>query len=620
MAIDSKRIQVSELDFDAIKTNLKNFMSGQSQFTDYDFEGSSLSILLDVLAYNTHYNGLYTNLAVNEMFLDSASKRASVVSLAKNLGYTPKSSTCAEALIRATVTNPTSLPATLTLPQYSPFSSSINGVNFNFYNTEEVTIVNSGGAYIFNNLKIIEGTPLSFKYTVGNNQKYIIPNTNVDMSTLKVRVQESSSSDNFTTFYPATSVINLDQTSNVYFSKEIDNGLFEIVFGDGIISAGLTSGNVVHLDYFVCNNAAPNGARVFNYNGNNLAGGNLVITTLSIAAGGSAVESIESVRFNAPKTYAAQNRAVTPDDYKALIYGNFNGAASISVWGGEDNNPPVYGKTFICIKPKDSTVLTTQQRSDILSSILSSKSVVSITPEIVDPEYINIQLDVTAYYNERETVKTASELKTEIIATIANYNTTDLEKFEGVFRFSKLSRLIDNSDKSIINNITTVTLRRTVAPRYNVSAEYSINLINPIYTSGEPEQAISSTGFYVKGSDRVHYLEDDGVGNIALYYPAPGDNTAVGVGAASTHIIVNPKIGTVDYAKGIINIKNLNITNLSDVVFELIIKPQSNDVVSAYTQIAQIDINNLTVNVIVDKTINGDFRAGKNYQFASSRS
>jgi hypothetical protein len=620
MAIDSKRIQVSELDFDAIKTNLKNFMSGQSQFTDYDFEGSSLSILLDVLAYNTHYNGLYTNLAVNEMFLDSASKRASVVSLAKNLGYTPKSSTCAEALIRATVTNPTSLPATLTLPQYSPFSSSINGVNFNFYNTEEVTIVNNSGAYVFNNLKIVEGTPLSFKYTVGNNQKYIIPNTNVDMSTLKVRVQETSSSDSFTTFYPATSVINLEQTSTVYFSKEIDNGLFEIVFGDGIISAGLTNGNVVHLDYFVCNNDIPNGARVFNYNGNNLAGGSLVITTLSIAAGGSAVESIESVRFNAPKTYAAQNRAVTPDDYKALIYGNFNGAASVSVWGGEDNNPPVYGKTFICIKPKDSTILTTQQRSDILSSILSSKNVVSITPEIVDPEYINIQLDVTAYYNERETVKTASELKTEIIATISNYNTTDLEKFEGVFRFSKLSRLIDNSDKAIINNITTVTLRRTIAPRYNVSAEYSINLINPIYTSGEPEQAIASTGFYIKGSDRLHYLEDDGVGNISLYYPAAGDNTAVGVGSASTHIIVNPKIGTVDYAKGVINIKNLNITNLADPVFELIIKPQSNDVVSAYTQIAQIDINNLTVNVIVDKTINGDFRAGKNYQFASSRS
>jgi hypothetical protein len=621
MANSSKRIQVSELDFDQIKSNLKNFLKGQSQFSDYDFEGSSMSILLDVLAYNTHYNALYTNLAVNEMFLDSASKRASVVSIAKALGYTPNSARAARATVSATIKNPTSTPNLVTLPQYSPFTTVINGKNFNFYNRNEVSIVvNDGVSYTFNNLELIEGTPLSYKYEVADGQQYIIPNANADVSTLTVRVQDSATSDTFSTFYPATDITTLDATKKVYFIKEIDNGLFELNFGDGLISFPLTNGNIVHLDYFVCNADAPNGARTFSYNGDPLIGSTLTVTTVNIAAGGTLPEEIDSIRFNAPRLYAAQNRAVTPADYKALILGNFPDAASVAVWGGEDNNPPIYGKVYICVKPKLAAKLTVQQKSTITSTLLSAKNVVSITPEIVDPDYINIELNVTVYYNERETTKTASQIETEVLNTILQYNETDLQKFEGVFRFSKLSRLIDLSDQAIINNITTVSLRRMVAPRYNVSAEYQINLVNPIYTSGEPEGALASTGFYIYGSDKVHYLEDDGQGNVVLYYPSAGDNTAVGVGAASTHVVVNPKIGKIDYANGIINIKNLNITSLADVDFEIIIKPQSNDVVSAYTQIAQIDTANIMVNAIADQTVNGDLRAGKNYQFTSSRS
>ena len=615
MAIDSKRIQVSELDFDQIKSNLKNFMKGQSTFTDYDFEGSGLSTLLDVLAYNTHYNALYTNLAVNEMFLDSASKRSSVVSLAKSLGYTPTSATAARATVNMQVTHPTSTPYSLTLPQYSAFGTTINGNQYTFYNMDDVTIIPPNGIYTFTNLQLIEGTPLSFKYTVVDGQKYIIPNPNIDMSTLRVRVQDSASSDTFTTFIPAVSLVQLASDSNVYFSKEIDNGLFEIVFGDGVVSTGLTNGNIVHLDYFVTKGSAANGARQFVYNGSTLIGGTPVITTTSYASGGTAAESIDSIKFNAPRLYTAQNRAVTPEDYKALIYGAFPYISSVSVWGGEDNNPPVYGKTFICAKPSTAIKLTNQQKSDITSTLLSSRSVVSISPVIVDPEYINIALNVAVYYNDRKTIQTASQLSSLVADTIFAYDTSTLQKFDGVFRFSQLSRLIDTSDPSIVSNITTVTLRRQVAPRYNVSAEYSINLVNPIYSAGVPEEAISSSGFYIKGSSNIHYIQDDGIGNIQLYY-FKASNTAV---AGSTKFVVNSKIGTVDYANGIINLKNLTITALADVDWSITIKPQSNDVVSAYTQIAQIARNYVTVTAIPDKTANGDLRGGKNYTFTSSR-
>ena len=614
MAIDSKRIQVSELDFDQIKSNLKNFLKGQNQFTDYDFEGSGLSVLLDVLAYNTHYNALYTNLAVNEMFLDSASKRASVVSLAKTLGYTPSSVRSARAIVNMAVSNPNQSPSTLTLPQYSPFSTVIGNLNYTFYTISEYTIIPVNGTYTFTNVELVEGSPLSFYYTVATGQQYIIPNQNADISTLKVRVQESSISDTFTTFTPATSLVQLASDSNVYFIKEIDGGLYELVFGDTIISAGLTNGNVVHLEYFVSGGEVANGAREFRYNGISLIGGSPIVTTIDIGSGGVAIESIDSIKYNAPRLYAAQNRAVTPDDYKALIYAGYNYIQSVSVWGGEDNTPPVYGKTYICIKPYNANKLTQQQKSDILTTLLASRSVVSITPQIVDPDFLNIALEVTVYYNDRKTIRTASEIASIVTNTIFNYDNAKLQRFDGVFRFSELSRLIDTSEQAIVSNITTVLMRRKVAPRYNVSAEYTLNLINPVFSAGVPEDAISSTGFYIYGSEEIHYIEDDGVGNIRLYY-----NVVSTSATGSTKFIVNPTIGTIDYANGLFNVKNLNITGLADVDWEITFKPQSNDIVSAYTQIAEIARDHLTVIAIPDKTANGDLRGGKNYTFTSSR-
>ena len=611
MATSNKKINVTTLDFDDIKKNLKTFLSGQTEFQDYDFEGSAMSVLLDVLAYNTHYNALYNNLAINEMFLDSARKRNSVVSLSKMLGYSPRSATCSRAQITFTVSAPSSGATSLTLPAYTPFTTTVDGKNYTFYTTGTVTATSTTGIFTFSNLIIIEGTPLNFNTTVGNNTRYIIPNANIDLNTLNVRVQDSASSSVYTTFAKADSLVNVDSTSKCYWVKEIDEGLYELTFGDGNLGMELSNGNVVHLNYFVSSLNAANKARQFTYGGKTLiTGAQTSVTTIDAAANGAAPEDIDSIRFNAPRMYASQNRAVTPDDYKSIVYSLFSDAASVTCWGGEDNNPPVYGKVYICVKPKEADKLTTTQKSQLVSTILASRNVVSVVPVIVDPEYINIAITTTVYYNEQATTKSASDIASLVTNTINAYNVNELDRFDGVFRYSKLSKLIDTSDPSITNNITTILLRRGLIVRYNTSAQYLLNLINPIWSSGQPEESFKSTGFYIAGSDEIHYLDDDGVQHVRLFR----------YGTNGIKIIVNPTIGNIDYNKGVIDIKNLHITALANLDLEISIRPLSNDVVSALTQIAHIPSEHLKVTAIPDPTASGDLRAGYNYTFTSSRS
>jgi hypothetical protein len=611
MATSNKKINVTTLDFDDIKTNLKTFLSGQTEFQDYDFEGSAMAVLLDVLAYNTHYNALYNNLAINEMFLDSARKRNSVVSLSKMLGYSPRSATCAQATITLVVSAPASGATTLTLPAYTPFTTTIDGASYTFYTTGSVVATSSTGIFTFSNLVITEGTPLTFNITVGTNTRYIIPNSAIDLNTLTVRIQDSASSSVYTTFNKAETLINVDSETKAYWVKEIDEGLYELTFGDGNLGMQLDTGNIVHLNYFVSSLAAPNKARQFSYGGGTLiSGAGISVTTTGIAANGAAAEDIDSIRFNAPRMYASQNRAVTPDDYKAIVYSQFSDAGSVTCWGGEDNNPPVYGKVYICVKPKDADKLTTTQKAALIATILDQRNVVSVQPIIVDPEYINIALNVTVYYNEQATSKTSSEIAAIVTNTINAYNVNQLNRFDGVFRYSKLSKLVDNSEQSITNNITTVLLRRQLNVRYNTSAQYILNLINPIWSSGQPEESFKSTGFYIAGSDELHYLDDDGVAYVRLYR----------YGTNGIKIIVNPTIGNIDYANGVIDIKNLHITALADIDLEISIRPSSNDVVSALTQIAQIAKDHLTVTALPDPTASGDLRGGYNYTFTPSRS
>lgn len=605
----TKRINVAELDFDAIKNNLKQFMAGNDQFSDYDFEGSAFSILLDVLAYNTHYNALYTNLAVNELFLDSASKRASVVSLAKNLGYTPNSALCAKAYVNATVTAPTLNPDVVTLPAGQPFLTSIDGVSYTFYNTSDVSTVSASGFYTFNNVELIEGNQLTYSYLVSEGQRYIIPNSNVDVSTLKVKLRETETDDLFTVFTPAESLTSLDSTTKAYFIKEIDDGLYEVYFGDGIVGYKPKPGNHLTFEYIVSSLDAPNGANVFSYAGSAILGSGLTVITSTPALGGSAPESISSIKFNAPRMFAAQNRAVTTEDYKTIIYKNYPQAQSVVVWGGEDNDPPIYGKTFICVKPTDAAKLTQTQQDFIRNNIIAPRSIVSITPEFVDPEYFNVQISVTAYYNSKVSDKTPAQLETIIRDAIYQYDSTELQQFNGILRYSQLVRLIDEADTAIVNNTTRIQIRREFTPRYNLSSEYKLTMINPIYKSVIPDESVLTTGFYIPNSANIHYIDDDGDGNLRLFQ----------FDANKNKVIVNNQIGTVNYSNGSLIVRNLTITSLADAAFEFIIKPESYDVVPAYNQIVQVARAYLQVSVVNDFTAAGSNQAGKNYTFTSVR-
>ena len=611
MANNNKRIQVSELDFDAIKSNLKTFLQGQSEFQDYDFEGSGLSVLLDVLAYNTHYNGIYTNLAVNECFLDSASKRASVVSLAKMLGYMPRSASCATATVTAIVTSPTSSPSTVTLPAMQPFTTSIDNVSYTFYNRSAVTTALVSGAYTFTGLVLTEGTPLQYKYTMAPGVRFIIPNANADLNTLTVSIQQTSSSDLYEVYTRADTLTEVTELSTIYFVKEIDDGLYEISFGNNNLGLALSNGNVVTLDYMVSSLEEPNTASSFTYGGVTLAGSSLSVTATAAASGGASSESIDEIKFNAPKYYAAQNRAVTPDDYKAIILKNFPEAQTISVWGGEDNNPPIYGKTYICIKPKEASKLTNLQKEFIKNNILESRNIVSITPEIVDPEFFNIKVTSFVYYNPRATTKTAAQIETLVKQSIVKYNDEELERFDSVLRYSKLTKIIDETDPAITNNITRIMIRHPHEVQYNIASQYLLDLINPISQDGGKQgEVFASTGFYIPNSLELHFLDDDANGNIRLYYT----NTNF------EKVIVTPDIGTINYETGSIVVRSLTIRAIDGAFFEWQVKPESYDVVSALNQIVQIDPTLLTIEAIADNTINGDLQAGYNYQFNSIRS
>ena len=611
MANNNKRIQVSELDFDAIKSNLKTFLQGQTEFQDYDFEGSGLSVLLDVLAYNTHYNGIYTNLAVNECFLDSASKRASVVSLAKMLGYMPRSASCATATVTATVTSPTSSPSTVTIPAMQPFTTSIDNVSYTFYNRSAVTTALVSGAYTFTGLVLTEGTPLQYKYTMAPGVRFIIPNANADLNTLTVSVQQTSSSDVYEVYTRADTITEITELSHVYFVKEIDDGLYEISFGNDNLGIALSNGNVVTLDYMVSSLEEPNSASSFTYGGVTLAGSSLSVTATAAASGGASSESIDEIKFNAPKYYAAQNRAVTPDDYKAIILKNFPEAQTISVWGGEDNNPPIYGKTYICIKPKEASKLTNLQKEFIKNNILDSRNIVSITPEIVDPEFFNIKVTSFVHYNPRATTKTAAQIETLVKESIMRYNDDDLERFDSVLRYSKLTKIIDETDPAIINNITRIMIRHPHDVKYNIASQYLLDLINPISQDGGKQgEVFASTGFYIPNSTELHFLDDDANGNIRLYY----------LNTNFEKVIVTPDIGTINYDTGSIVVRSLTIRAIDGAFFEWQVKPESYDVVSALNQIVQIDPTLLTIEAIADDTINGDMQAGYNYQFNSIRS
>lgn len=606
MTTTNKRIRVGELSFDGIKTNLKDYLRSQDKFKDFDFEGSGMSVLLDVLAYNTHYNAVYTNLAVNEMFLDSASKRESVVSRAKELGYLPRSARAARALLNIRATPIGTPQSFISLPALTTFTTSVNNESYIFYTTESSSAALIDGVYNFNNIEIVEGKPLTFTFQFEETGTFIIPNLNVDVSTLSVRVQENNTGA-FTTYTFVNQITNVSRDSRVFFLKEVSEGKFEIYFGDGILGYKPANGNLISVNYFVSNTDKPNGATIFNLQGNTLSQSNISITTVDKAGGGQEPESIESIKANAPVNYSAQNRAVTAEDYKVILPQLFSNIDTISVWGGEENDPPIYGKVFICIKPLTGDALTPETKLIIKNEILKSKNVVSIIPELVDPEFLNIIITSTIYYNPIITKNAASTVEGFVRQAIIDFNRKELNRFDGVMRYSRLSKTIDSAEDGIVNNSTTIRLQKSIVPLFNRVQTYNIDISNPIYTETGITGSVVSSGFTVPGSNLTFFVEDNGSGLLRRFF----------ITSSGQKVISPGTVGTVIYEEGKINLQSINITSAIDNTLTFTIRPASNDVVSVRTQLAVIDESKITLTAIEDRVSSGETTAG-NYVFTNN--
>ena len=616
------KLEISELDFDGIKENLKTFLSQQDEFRDYDFEGSGMSVLLDTLAYNTHYLGYNANMLANEMFLDSADLRASVVSKAKQVGYTPTSSTASKAVIDVTVNNASG--ASLTMARGTSFTTAVNGTNYSFVNNSDISITPIDGVYKFSNVDISEGTYLNFKYTVNSSdtdQRFIIPNDNVDTNTLTIKVQESSSDSTTSTYTLATGIIGLESTSKVFFLQEVEGGRYEVYFGDNVLGKSVADGNIVIMDYINTNRAEANGASSFTLGGTIGGFTSATIATISNASEGSDPESISSIKYNAPREYTAQDRAVTADDYKVLVKGLYANAKSVQVYGGEDAAIPDYGKVYISINSKSGSTLTETTKASIVNS-LKQYAVASVRAVIIDPETTFITLNTSFKYDSGATTKDVSTLRTNILAAITTYGNDTLENFVGVFRHSRLTESINNADPSILSNITTVKLYKFITPTLNEGLKYTLSFNNAFYNphSGHNSTGggvVSSTGFKINddSSTNEHFLDDDGAGIIRVYYLS-----------GTTRIYTSSTFGTIDYTTGEIILTSAHITSISNVdgavstrirIFAI---PSSNDVVPVRNQVLSIDTSNSTFDGDVDAVESGGSQAGTTYTTTSSYS
>jgi hypothetical protein len=614
----SNKLEVSELDFDNIKSNLKTFLQNQSEFQDYDFEGSGFAVLLDVLAYNTHYLGFNANMLANEMYLDSADIRKNIVSLAKMLGYTPTSPKSPTASIDILLNNASG--ASVTMAKGTTFTTTVDGTTYQFVTNASHTITPSSGVYNFSSIPIYEGTLVTFKYTADSSdpdQRFIIPSVNADTSTLKVQIQNSVSDTTTATWTKATGFTSLDNTSKVYFLQEGEDGKFEVYFGDGVVGQSLTDGNIVILEYIVSNKAEANGASSFTLSGSVGGFTNVTLTTVSNAQGGAEAQTKESIRYNAPLQYARQDRAVTTSDYETLVQELYPNAQSVSAWGGEDDETPVYGVVKIAIKAASGSTLTDTTKESIKTQ-LQKYNVASVRPEIVDPETTSIIITSNVKYDERATTKTADTLKSEITTAISTYNTDTLQKFDGVFRHSKVTGLIDDVDTSILSNVTSLLIRKTFTPTISSSTRYDIYFRNGIFNPHAGHKSgtggvITTSGFKVPNDDKIYFLDDDGNGNIRRYYF---------VGSVRTY--VNNTQGTVNYATGQITINSLtvasveNIRGASSTVIEVTVEPASYDIVPVRDQILDIDTANSTITVEADTFVGGSADAGVGYTTTSN--
>lgn len=615
---NKRRLNITELDFDQIKSNLKAYLQADPNFTDYDFEGSVLTSVLDVLAYNTFYNAFNANAVINEVFLDTAQLRNNVVSHAKMLGYVPRSKTSAFTFLNVNVINPVGAPTSLTMDRGTRFTTLVDGTIYQFVNLEASTITPVSGVYEFKAVKVNQGELKSILYVVDSSndrQTFQIQEENVDISSILVKVRDTYDNSAYDVYSRNSNVTNITGTSKVYFIQEGLDGRYEIYFGDDIFGKRLLPGNVVEIEYLVTDAELANGASSFalsdTIQGNtsvSISSVDALGTSANSAGGGGDRESIDSIKYNAPLTFLSQNRVVTADDYKATILNNYSNVETITAWGGEENEPPEYGKVYISIKPKDAEALTVVQKQFIIDSILRTKNVVSITPEIVDPTYTYVTLDVYFKYDPNLTDKTSGELKDSVIGIINTYNNEDLKRFDGVFRYSKLTRNIDTSDPSILNSVIKVNTEKRFIPTLNAIARYEVEFSSPLYASHTSEAIIDTDEFTIDGvAVKIRNYPDsyaDGLYKLKTYRTIGEDE-----------VIVNPDVGYVDVTNGVVVLNGVNITAYDTVKGFVSIygKPNSFDIAPKRNQLVIINMSQTNVTPEIDTIATGGTIAGIGY-------
>ena len=615
--------QFTNLDFKSIRSQIKDYLRANSNFTDFDFEGSNFSVLIDILAYNSYITAFNTNMAVNEAFIDSATLRENVVSLAKNIGYVPRSKRSARAKISFFVDTSGLNSRTVTIRPGVVALGALEGGSYIFSITKPITTnVDSNGIAYFNNVDIFEGIFLTKNYQYNDsqpNQKFIIPNPNVDTSTIRVRVFSNTNEE----YNAYTNIFDVDKDSKLFLLQEIEDEKYQIIFGDGIFGKKPLGGSSINISYVVTNGKFGNGASGFTFSGilvdnneNIITKGISLLTTVQPAENGDDIESIESIKYLAPRVYSSQYRAVTANDYKGLIPYIYPNVESVIAYGGEETSPPEYGKVFISIKPRNGSFISQITKDDIKRK-LKQYSIAGIKPEIIDLKYLFIELDINVYYNS-SLISSIDDLKTQVMNTLLKYsNTSEVNNFAGRFKYSKIIGLVDETNNAITSNITKVKMRRDLQPIFNKLASYEICFGNEFHIrkrnfSDNRGYNIKSSGFTISGVENLIYMSDvpinDDIGTIFFFRFEQ-----------NTPFIVSKNAGRVQYKKGEILLNPVVITSTEKPNgIEIQAVPESNDIVALRDLYLSLSMENTLVNIIEDSISSGEELSGSNYTVTSS--
>lgn len=588
-------LKITDINFDAIKTNLKDYLSSQTELKDYDYESSTMQTLINLMAYNTYYNSIYLNMVANEMYLDSAQIRNNVVSRAKQLSYTPRSARGASTTI-GLIFEPIDTPDVITVPAGTEFNTTIDGVAYKFSNNIATAIPRINGIYS-GNVAVTEGRAVQESYTVNSNNpvRYLLNNKGADTSTLVVSVQTSSSNTSLTTHTLASNFTDVTSTTAAYFLQEAEDEKFEVYFGDGVLGKSLVDGNIVKLNYKVCNGSAPNGAQTFSAAGTIDGYTPDTVQALSRASGGAEIETIDSIKLNAPNNFNTQNRAITASDYKSLILNHFGDIQSVSVWGGEQNSPPQYGYVYIAAKPRSGLLLSDDIKAQI-TNYLSSRKNMTVQLVVVDPTYLYVQPTITVKFNPQQTSVDAGTLANSLKTSLINYEDVKLGLFGNSFITSQLSRTLGDVNDAITSVDIDLLLTQRFIPQLNVVTSYTFNfhhaLVNitggvilPIVPEQHPGRGLTLTSSAFTYDGRTCYMDDDGFGYIRFYYLTP----------AGVRSYVNRRAGTIDYTLGTVQLNSVNITGYEGNYIDVNVAPAGVDIEPIRSQIVLLSKGNVKV-------------------------